>query len=111
MKNTLKQVESLKSEADIFVNKRNIINQYYLESIQKAAVLESQSIKELDKEIIGLDDIARANEKGLESKVLLYKASKAAIIINNYDKRIILQAEAMSKALKTAEIVKIKEGE
>jgi len=107
VKNALLQVDSLQVGAKQLIEKRNAINQYYQETIRKAAALEDESLSILRKESLTVADVELANSKNIERNSLLFKASQAANIINSYEARILAQTNAISKGVYAAEQIEI----
>lgn len=96
------QIKGLELKLNELIRKRKILQKYYQSQLTKSEEIEQQSLNLLKNPSLTSDLLQQANNKALESKKELYKASKAAAIIRQYDENIDAYAELISESLKTS---------
>lgn len=99
IKNSVLQINNLKSQTESLIGKRNALQGFYNKTLKEASDLEANSLNILDKEIISPELVQQANKISADSKKSLWKASEASNLIKEYDQLIFSHTELISDAL------------
>lgn len=103
LQNSATQIQGLEAKLNELIGKRKILNIYYQSKLDESEELEQQSLELLKHSSLSIDQLQQANHKALESKAELYRASKSAAIIRQYDENIDAYAALISESLMTTD--------
>ena len=103
VQNTLDQFNNLEASSNQLISKRNKLQDYYENSLAEIKALEASTLENLQNGTISQEKVDEANRQSFETKKKLYKLSVVAGIIQQYDNKIIKQAQLMQDALKSAQ--------
>jgi len=103
LSNSVDQIKGLESKLNELIRKRKILQKYYQSQLAKSEEKEQQSLDLLKNTNITTNILQQANNRALDSKKELYKASKAAAIIRQYDENIDAYSKLISESIMTSE--------
>lgn len=102
VKNSISQTNSLESKTNDIARRRNVVNNYYKDQLNKALEKEQESLELLSESTVTIEALETANQLATDSKIELYKASAAASIIRQYDEKLNAYSSLITQSLNTA---------